>query len=432
MKMFRLSAAVVALFLAVSPLAAQQTPNHSIPIGRGGGVIGFGNAAPGTTGIPLISQGAAADPVFGPAANAGIAPGAADTIKGSLNGTTTTDIAVPNCTALGAAIRWAAGVGPNCGTVVGLTGFDMPINLGLSASSNGTALTFNVTQADGSAPTSGNPVVVPFRATPLTLGTVSLGTISAPLSITVPSGATLGATNTVPFRIWIFLDANNGTPALGVATCSNTTNIFPCTAWETTTKTSITIDTASDNAGVLYATTGVSNDRVRIVGYCDFGGGLVTVGTWASACTTLQIMGPGVMKPGAVVQGPLYFSTASTTTCGSATFTVATALTNSITPTSTPNLVRATGNANGASGNGVSLNFQFSRGSSPTLIGNVGVIGAVTGVNANGSVPLLALDAPGVVTATAYTAYCKNGGGSGTFNGSTDHISTMTLEEIQG
>lgn len=59
-------AAVLALF--TSPALAQyQVPNHSVPIGRGAGVQGYGNAAPGAAGLPLVSGGSSVDPAYGPA-----------------------------------------------------------------------------------------------------------------------------------------------------------------------------------------------------------------------------------------------------------------------------------------------------------------------------------------------------------------------------
>lgn len=65
MSIFRSIALVLALFTAAAPAAAQwQTPNHSVPIGQGAGNTGFRNAAPGTAGLPLVSNGPAADPSF--------------------------------------------------------------------------------------------------------------------------------------------------------------------------------------------------------------------------------------------------------------------------------------------------------------------------------------------------------------------------------
>lgn len=67
MKHVRTRAAAAALFLLalLSPAVAQwQTPNHSVPVGRGAGVMGFGSAAPGAAGLPLVSNGATLDPSF--------------------------------------------------------------------------------------------------------------------------------------------------------------------------------------------------------------------------------------------------------------------------------------------------------------------------------------------------------------------------------
>jgi hypothetical protein len=94
------------LLLFASPVFAQwQTPNHSIPTGRGVGVTGFGAAVPGTVGLPLISAGPTFDPVFQSLANVGLTPGANNTIKCTLTG------AVQDCTASQVNTILAAGAG---------------------------------------------------------------------------------------------------------------------------------------------------------------------------------------------------------------------------------------------------------------------------------------------------------------------------------
>ena len=84
MKTLRSALAAVLLFVAAPAFAQWQTPNHSVPVGRGGGIQGFGNALPGVAGQPLVSTGPTTDPNFGNIANSGFAAGAADTYKGSL------------------------------------------------------------------------------------------------------------------------------------------------------------------------------------------------------------------------------------------------------------------------------------------------------------------------------------------------------------
>lgn len=430
MKMFRLFA-VLAAFLIAAPAFAQQVQNHAVPVGRGAGVTGFGAIAPGTSGKPLVSNGAAADPSFGNIANSGLTPGAANTLKGSLDGSNVVDTAVPACTAVSQALRWTAGVGFTCSTVSVTTGFDTPINLGLAVTApGGGVLTINVTQANGSAPTSGNPVLVPFRSLTATTGTVAYSTISSALSLTVPSGATLGTSSSnVPFRVWIFLNANGGVPAIGVATCSNTTTIFPCASWESTFKTSITIDTAADVGGALYAAAGVTLDAVRIVGFCDFASGLVTAGTWASACTTLQVFGPGVRRPGDTVQAAYATSTTAATTSSATFAALASGVSVSVTPTSTVNLIRvtATGTMN-VNTNAATGLIQLTRGTTPQ-------IGIPVSSNTAGNYPLSsvlrAIDAPGTASSTTYSVYGKTTAGTLSYPPANTGV-TLEAEEIMG
>lgn len=431
MKILRFAAVVALLFVAAPAFAQWQTPNHSVPLGRGGGIQGFGNALPGVAGQPLVSTGPTTDPAFGNIANSGFAAGAADTYKGSLNGSSVIDVPRAPCTAVNQALRYTAGVGESCGSISVTTGYDMPINMGLSASAVGGALTLNVTTASGAAPTTSVPVLVPFRSTTATLGTVTWGTISSALSITIPSGATLGTTNGVPFRIWEFIDYNGGTPAIGVATCSTPTNIFACASWESTLKTSITISGSATAAGTLYATAGVNLDAVRIIGYCEYGSGLTAAGTWASSCTTLQTFGPGVPKPGDLVQA----SAPNLSAVTAVTFTTSVTATNvtaSITPTSAINLIRyfvQTTFAN--SSDGSTQVAQLYRGS--TAIGALNKTSP--GANAGATqAAFMGYDAPFTTSATTYVI--KGGaslaGGTGSIPATTGEPATEVLEEIQG
>lgn len=111
------TAYVLAAFLAAQPAAAQwQVPDHAVPLGNGGGVTGFNNAAPpAAAGMPLAGNGLTADPSFRAIVNAGIGPGAANTAKGSLDGLSTVDLTLPSCAADGRhAITYTSGVGWVC------------------------------------------------------------------------------------------------------------------------------------------------------------------------------------------------------------------------------------------------------------------------------------------------------------------------------
>src|ERR1700719_728045 len=424
MRMLRFAA--LAFLLACPPAVAQQTAIHSVPIGKGAGNTGFNAAVPGTAGQPLVSQGPSADPAFGTIANSGFTAGAANTVKGSLNGTTVTDLPLPSCTANNQAWRYTSGVGINCGAVTATGGYDMPINFGLSAFASGNALTITLTQASGAVPSGGSPVIVPFRSTTAVTGTVTFAAISATQSITIPNGATLGTSNGVPFRVWIFEEYNGGTPELAVATCSNTTTVFPCATWEHTLPTTTTIGGSSNTAGMLYATAGVAADAVRIVGFCSFGGGLATAGAWASSCTSLQIFGPGVAKPGDVVQ-EVFAQTGSGV--GNATGTyVASNVTASITPTSAVNLIDLDLSAAVTGGASAVVTSVVRRGTL-TNVSQSFALGTASNIGTP-AIPIAfnVLDAPGVVAATPYTLYFNNSNG----NNSTVQSGHVRLKEIMG
>jgi hypothetical protein len=420
MKILRTAAALAFLLACISPALAQQTAIHSVPIGKGAGNTGFNAAVPGTAGEPLISNGPSADPGFGSIANSGLTPGAANTVKGSFDGTSVADIPLPGCTAVNQALKYTSGTGFNCSAVSTTGGYDMPINLGLSAVASGNALTITLTQANGSAPSSGSPVIIPFRSTVATTGTVTFASVSATQSITIPNGATLGTSNGVPFRVWIFEDYNGGTPELGVATCSNVTTIFPCATWEHTLPTSQTIGGSSNTGGVLYATTGVAADAVRIIGFCSFGSGLSTAGAWSSSCTSLQVFGPGVAKPGEVVQTASFVNVSSATTCTTPAF-ISTTVTGPITPTSAVNLIMISAVASNTS---ITTNDQVSL----TLARGGTGIGQVTTLGVNTpAVPFNVLDAPGSVSTQTYAIYCKGITGNGSVTGGTE-----LMQEIMG
>lgn len=62
---FIVAVASAAFFVASPAVAQWQAPDHSVPIGRGAGATGFKSVSPSTSGLPLVSQGASSDPVFG-------------------------------------------------------------------------------------------------------------------------------------------------------------------------------------------------------------------------------------------------------------------------------------------------------------------------------------------------------------------------------
>lgn len=162
----------VAVLLA-SPAAAQwQTPTYSVPIGRGAGNTGFDNAAPGVAGVPVVSNGATAKPTFAPVQNVGIAPGAANTMKGTLNGTTTSDIALTACTLTYQITKWAAGSGWQCGLNPVLPSRAIAATLDLSAFTAVRTLGY-ATAGDGGGATFSNVTSTQFLDSHITAGSIT-------------------------------------------------------------------------------------------------------------------------------------------------------------------------------------------------------------------------------------------------------------------
>lgn len=117
MKILRMLGFVASLLVAFPAAAQWQVPNNAVPLGRGAGVTGFGSAAPGAAGSPLVSNGATLDPSFQLLPNSGLISPPANTFK--CNPTIGT-APVQDC-ALGSGV--AAAIGNGLNGLNGLVGF---------------------------------------------------------------------------------------------------------------------------------------------------------------------------------------------------------------------------------------------------------------------------------------------------------------------
>lgn len=139
-------------------------------------------------------------------------------------------------------------------------------NIAVSASSN--ALTGAL--AD-------NYTVV-FRNTSDSSGTPLTASVSNGLSLTVPSGATLGTVSGQLARLYWALAYSGGTPVMCV--CNGFID-------ETVLQSPTTISTSANSANVLYSATSVTaGSPVRVIGFCDVTE--TTAGTWATAPSLVQ------------------------------------------------------------------------------------------------------------------------------------------------
>ena len=128
------------------------------------------------------------------------------------------------------------------------------------------------------------PATVQFRNTTLTSGVPAATTIASNLSLTVPSGATLGTVATIQARIVWLLLYNGGTPVLGVVNLGGGLNLD-----ETTLISSTAISASATASNIVYSTAAVTSSPFRVVGFCDITE--ATAGTWTTAPTDVQGIG---------------------------------------------------------------------------------------------------------------------------------------------
>ena len=162
------------------------------------------------------------------------------------------------------------------------------------------AVTIALKGNDGSDPSPTNPVRITFRSATLTDGSVVTRTIIAALSMVISSGSTGGTLSAIAARLYIGLLDNAGAVELyWFNTLSGTSLSAPSETELITTAAEGGVGGA-DSAQVLYSTTARSGKAHRIVAF--FEATEATAGTWATAASKIQLLGPGVRRTGDVVQ----------------------------------------------------------------------------------------------------------------------------------
>jgi hypothetical protein len=302
------------------------------------------------------------------------------------------------------------------GTSNPLRGTDSAVNLQLNASNNGTKLTIAVKGNNGNDPSPTNPVLLPFRNTTLTSGAPKWAAVTAALSIdTNAAGATFGTANGVPFRLWIVAFYNSGAPVLafwqsitGGPAPTAIAALVPDVV-----QTSVAVSATATSAGTFYTPNGlgVVNDTFCILGYVDYASGLATAGTYASNPTKIQLFGPGISKPGDVMQR--VYNTGNTTTSSTSSSFSNAGDSASITPTSAANLVKVDIRCNGIYSNDaaiLAIAAAFRGGVAGTQVGNSAVsYSAANAVQAGCAI--IGLDAPGLTSSVTYQGAIKASAG---------------------
>lgn len=159
----------------------------------------------------------------------------------------------------------------------------------ISASRGSNAETFTFTPDSG--------LRLRFRNATAGTGDYAEVASSAALTLTISSGSTLGATNSVPFRVWLVVFNDGGTLRLGAV---NAKGEFCLGTFQLLSSTAEGGAGAADSAKVIYTGTAVTTKAFVVVGFADYT--LGTVGTWGTAPSKIQIYSSTVPLPGDVVQ----------------------------------------------------------------------------------------------------------------------------------
>jgi hypothetical protein len=300
------------------------------------------------------------------------------------------------------------------------------LNGKLVASVNANALTIALKTLAGVDPSAGDPtwILVPNG----TGGYTPIEQTSA-LSITVPSGGSLGTVNAQAGRIWVGIFNNSGAAVVGVYNSLNATGPTILSWDETSTASGTGVSAGSTNSQTWY-TSGAVTANFRVVGAVEFTE--ATAGTWATAPSKVMLFGPGVARPGTVLQEVFSINTSSETPPTSATFAVVTACTVTASIQSAANVMRVESNGsmfiNGtANGN---VTFAISRGTTNNTNmltpQSVLIDGNTVG---SSNVPVTAYDTPNTTGSLTYQLQSKSSNASVTNTYQAN--STMSLKEIQ-
>lgn len=154
-------------------------------------------------------------------------------------------------------------------------------NLTLTTSVAASALTIAVKTKAGSDASGGSPIFVGMRSPTTATGTYFQRSITAALSMSVSSGATLGGTNSNNEYIYVYLIDNTAGPG-GLELAVSAERFDQGSIVSTT-----IMNSSADARSTMYSTTARANVACRLIGRILSNQG--TAGTWASAITEISL-----------------------------------------------------------------------------------------------------------------------------------------------
>ena len=295
-----------------------------------------------------------------------------------------------------------------------LSAMGLPVNMQINAAASANQLTVSLCAINSGSNTCNNPsatspLLMSFRDTTAANGDPVIISQQTALAFTALSTSSFGCVTATTCRLWIVGINNAGTMALCLFNAFSGISVAPIN--EAANQTSQSGTTGGASAQLYYCSaSAVTGKAIRILGYVE--ATWVSGTGWSTTPSLVQIFGPGIKKPGDVVQ-TVY---ANTSTSGSG------GLTASITPTSAVNLVLVNATQVLSAAAGVTIVARLERGATP--LGQPITFGSTgAAITTSGSASFVSLDAPATVSSQAYSVVAT--GGSGTFSGG-----TITLQEI--
>lgn len=280
-------------------------------------------------------------------------------------------------------------------TVTPARGFEAPVNCAMTASILTSVLTISLVANTGTAASATTPMLIPFRSATSTTGLLNWAAITGTANLTTIIGASFGVSTSVPFRLWVGAFYSNATTIIpALMNCSNSVTIFPLS--QNGSASSIGITATASSPGVFYSNATATNAAFTIIGYIEYASGISVPGTYSSLPTSIQLLGPGIKKPGEIVQvvAPNLSTVAPTTLTTGLTSSVISA---SITPTSAVNLVQFSAAHSVLTSTGTSIvTTQMYRGASTTFSGQSKYVGTT------GMMFVMGMDKPNAASATTY------------------------------
>lgn len=309
------AAVFLAIVLALAvPAAAQFAAQQTYVASSGGGANAFTvvvpniNQASDLLGVPIrvfmsaSNSGAATLAVSNGATTVVPATAIQKPTTGGLSALTGSEIAAGQISTF----MWDGSVfelvSPNLSTSTtqSQSGFVVATNLQINASINSNQLTVSLAAANsGSTPSVANPILVPFRDTTIANGDPAWVTLTGASSLTIGSGSTMGCVNAQMCRLWIVGMNNGGSLALCAFNALSGYSVAPIN--EGALQSSAAGTSGGSSAQTYYCNASLlTNKAVRILGYVEIQES--TAGQWSTGPTFVQLFGPGVKRPGDVVQ----------------------------------------------------------------------------------------------------------------------------------